>query len=74
MIKFILGVFVGILLCFLFFYFGGGKTVKKVGENLVDTGKKMEVMEEVIQKEKDEAWKGVKKKLTKEGEIQKKTQ
>jgi hypothetical protein len=41
---------------------------------LTDTGKKMEALEEVIQKEKAEVWKGVKKKITKEGEIQKKTQ
>jgi hypothetical protein len=75
MIKFILGVFVGILLCFLFFYFGGGKTVKKVGENLVDTGKKMEVMEETIRKGKEELWIGGKKKpLKEEKETPKKTQ
>jgi hypothetical protein len=66
MIRFLLGVIVGILLCFLFLYFGGGKTVKKVGENLVDTGKKMEIMEETIRKEKEEIWKGSKKKFFKE--------
>jgi len=74
MVKFLLGVIVGILILFFFIWVGGGTFVKKVGEELTDTGKKMEVLEEVIQKEKDEAWKGVKKKLTKEGEIQKKTQ
>lgn len=66
MIKFLLGVIVGILICFLFIFFGGGETVKKIGEGLTDTGKKMEVMEEVIKKEKDEALKGVKKKVLKE--------
>ena len=75
MIKFLFGVIVGILLCFLFLYFGGGKTVKKVGENLVDTGKKMEVVEERIRKEKEELWLGGKKKLFKEEkEAPKKTQ
>ena len=66
MIKFLFGVIVGILLCFVFLYFGGAKTVKKVGENLVDTGKKMEVMEETIRKEKEELWIGDKKKNLKE--------
>ena len=66
MIKFLFGVIVGVLLCFVFLYFGGGKTVKKVGENLVDTGKKMEVMEETIRKEKEDLWIGGKKKTLKE--------
>ena len=66
MIKFLFGVVVGILLCFLFLYFGGAKTVKKVGENLVDTGKKMEVMEETIRKEKENLWTGDKKKSPRE--------
>ena len=66
MIKFLFGIIVGILLCFVFLYFGGAKTVKKVGENLVDTGKKMEVMEETIRKEKEELWIGDKKKNLKE--------
>jgi hypothetical protein len=75
MIKFLFGVIVGILLCFVFLYFGGAKTVKKVGENLVDTGKKMEVMEETIRKEKEGLWMGDKKKtLKEERETPKKTQ
>ena len=75
MIKFLLGVLVGILLCFLFVFFGGGKTMKKVGENLIDTGKKMEVMEETIRKEKEDLWMGGKKKtLREEKESPKKTQ
>ena len=67
MIKFILGVIVGILIFFLFIFSGGGKGVKKIGEGLTDTGKKMEVMEEMIKKEKDETLQGVKKKILKEG-------
>ena len=66
MIKFLFGVVVGIFLCFLFLYFGGAKTVKKVGENLVDTGKKMEVMEETIRKEKENLWTGSQKKPARE--------
>ncbi len=70
MIKFFMGVIVGILLFFLFIFFGGGSAVKKVGEGLTDTGKKMEALEEVIKKEKDEVWdgmkSGVKKKILKE--------
>jgi hypothetical protein len=75
MIKFLFGVLVGILLCFLFVYFGGGKALKKVGENLIDTGKKMEVMEETIRKEKEEIWTGGKRKgLKDEREAPKKAQ
>jgi len=66
MIKFLVGVVVGILLFILFIFFGGGTTVKKIGEGLTDTGKKMETLEEVIKKEKDEVWGGVKKKILKE--------
>jgi hypothetical protein len=70
MIKFLIGVVVGILLLFFFIFFGGGTAVKKVGEGLTDTGKKMEVLEELIQNEKDDAWSGVKsgvkKKILKE--------
>jgi len=60
MIKFLMGVIVGILIFFLFLWFGGGTSVKKIGEGLTDTGKKMEALEEVIKKEKDEVWNGVK--------------
>ena len=66
MIKFMMGVIVGILIFFFFIYFGGSKTVKKVGEGLTDTGKKMEAMEQMIKKEKGEVEKDVKKKIFKE--------
>ncbi len=65
MIKFLVGVVVGILIFFFFIFFGGGTTVKKVGEGLIDTGKKMEVMEEMIKKEKDNVWSGVKRDVEK---------
>lgn len=66
MIKFLLGIVVGILLFFLFLYFGGGKTVKTIGEGLTDTGKKMEIMEETIRREKEGIGNGIKKKFFKE--------
>ena len=66
MIRFVLGVIVGIVLCLFFLYFGGGTTVKKIGEGLSDTGKKMEALEGVMKKEADETLKGVKQKIFKE--------
>jgi hypothetical protein len=66
MIKFLLGVIAGILIFFFFLYFGGGKSIKKVGEGLTDTGKKMEVLEETIRKEKEDVTKGIEKKFFKE--------
>jgi len=79
MMKFLLGVLVGLLICFFFVWFGGGKTVKKLGENLNESGKKMEGMEEKVKKKKDDVWgemkSGVKKKILKdEKETQKKSQ
>ena len=75
MIRFLLGVIVGVLLFFFFVYFGGGKAVKKVGEGLTDTGKKMEVLEEMVRKEKEEVGKGIQKKFQREEkEIQRKSQ
>jgi hypothetical protein len=64
--KFIMGVIVGILIFFFFVYFGGGKALTKVGHGLSDTGKRMEVMEEMIKKEKGEVEKDVKKRIFKE--------
>jgi len=73
--NFLVGVVIGILICIFFIWFGGAGTVKKIGEELSETGKKMEVIEEKIKKEKDEVWDGVKKKFFKEEkEVQKKSQ
>lgn len=63
--KFIMGVIVGILIFFLFMYFGGGKTLKKVGYGLTDTGKKMEVMEDMIKKKKGDVQKDLEKEVKK---------
>jgi hypothetical protein len=40
--------------------------VKKIGEGLTETGKRMEHLEEVIKKEGDEVGKDIKKKILKE--------
>ena len=66
MVKFILGILVGIVLFFFFLYFGGGRAVKTIGEGLTDTGKKMEIMEDTIRKEKEGIGTGIKKKFFKE--------
>ena len=66
MIKFIMGVIVGILIFFFFIYFGGSKAVKKAAEGLTDAGKKMEVIEKIIKKEQGEVEKDVKRKPLKE--------
>jgi len=75
MIRFLLGVIIGILIFFFFIYFGGGKTVKKMGEGLTETGRRMEVIEELVKKEKEEIGKEIQKKILKEEkEAPKKTQ
>jgi len=66
MIRFLLGVIIGILIFFFFIYFGGGKAVKKVGEGLTETGKRMQMLEETIKKEKEGFGQDVKKKIFKE--------
>ena len=72
MIKFLSGVIVGILIFFFFLYFGGGKAVKKVGEELAETGKRMEILEERVKKERDDVGTGIQKKLFKEEKESKK--
>ena len=64
MFRFIFGVIVGLLLSFILIFCGGGKTVKKVGEGLTETGRRMEMLEEEIGKGKDEIWKGMKRKFS----------
>ena len=63
--KFIMGVIVGILIFFFFMYFGGGKTLRKVGYGLTDTGKKMEIMEDMIKKKKGDVEKDLDKDIKK---------
>lgn len=64
--KFLLGVLVGIILVFLFLMLGGGKTVRSVGENLAETGKRMQLIEESIRKDKETIENVIKKKFSKE--------
>lgn len=61
--KFLFGVIVGILIFLFFLWYGGGGSVKKLGERLTDAGKKMEALEEKIKRGKDEVWDGIKKKF-----------
>jgi hypothetical protein len=56
MIRFLLGVIVGVLILLLFIYFGGGKTVKKVGEGLTETGKS--IKKRILKEEKEAPKKG----------------
>jgi hypothetical protein len=75
MIRFLFGVVVGVLIFFFFLYFGGGKSVKKVGEGLTDTGKKMEVLEQGIRKGKEDVIEQIEKRIfKKEKETKKKGQ
>jgi hypothetical protein len=74
MIKFLWGVVIGILIFFFFLYFGGGKSVKKVGEDLTVTGRKMEALEEFIRKGKEDVGKEVKKFFKEEKAVPKKDQ
>jgi len=74
MVKFLFGVLIGILVCFLFVYFGGGKAVKKAGETLIDTGAKMEMMEDTIRKGKEGLLPGTKKKPKEDKEVPKRSQ
>jgi hypothetical protein len=65
MVRFLIGILVGILIFFFFVYFGGGKTMKKVGYGLTDTGKKMEALEEMIKKKTGEVQKEIEKEVKK---------
>ena len=74
--KFLLGILVGIILAFLFLMLGGGKTVRTVGENLAETGKRMQLIEDSIRKDKETIENVIKKKFSskEEKEAPKKTQ
>lgn len=74
--KFLLGVVVGIILVFLFLMLGGGKTVRTVGENLAETGKRMQMIEDSIRKDKETIENVIKKKFSsgQEKEVPKKNQ
>ncbi len=46
--KFILGVFIGILLIILFTYLGGGAALKVAGKKAIELGEKVEVYEKAL--------------------------
>jgi hypothetical protein len=46
--KFILGVFIGVLLIILFTYLGGGAALKIVGKKTIELGERVEVYEKAL--------------------------
>lgn len=46
--RFLVGVIVGIILAFLFIYWGGGKFLKTTGEKAVEIGEKVEKYEKAF--------------------------
>ncbi len=46
--KFILGVFIGILLIILFIYLGGGAALKIAGKKSIELGDRVEVYEKAL--------------------------
>ena len=46
--KFILGVFIGVLLIIVFTYLGGGTALKVVGKKTIELGERVEVYEKTL--------------------------
>lgn len=46
--KFILGIFIGILLIIIFTYLGGGAALKIVGKKTIEFGERVEVYEKAL--------------------------
>ncbi|OGP54045.1 MAG: hypothetical protein A2Y65_06260 [Deltaproteobacteria bacterium RBG_13_52_11] len=46
--KFILGIFIGVLLIILFTYLGGGTALKIVGKKTIEVGERVEVYEKAL--------------------------
>jgi hypothetical protein len=46
--KFILGIFIGVILILLFTYLGGGSALKVVGKKTIEVGERVEVYEQVL--------------------------
>jgi hypothetical protein len=46
--KFILGIFIGVLLIILFTYLGGGAALKIVGKKTIELGERVEVYEKAL--------------------------
>jgi hypothetical protein len=72
--KFILGIFIGVVLILLFTYLGGGSALKTVGKKTIEVGERVEVYEQVLKDAAQEllAQKGEgKKEPTQEKDIKK---
>jgi hypothetical protein len=52
--KFILGIFIGVLLIVLFTYLGGGTALKIVGKKTIEVGERVEVYEKALKDVTDE--------------------
>ncbi len=46
--KFILGIFIGVLLIILFTYLGGGAALKIAGKKTIELGERVEVYEKAL--------------------------
>ena len=46
--KFILGIFIGVVLIVLFTYLGGGSALKIVGQKTIEVGERVEVYEQAL--------------------------
>ena len=55
--KFILGIFIGIILILLFTYLGGGSALKTVGEKTIEVGERVEVYEQALKDATQGLWK-----------------
>ena len=65
--KFIFGIFIGVILIFLFTYLGGGAALKTLGKKTIEVGERVEVYEQALK----DATQGL---LTKKGEGAKDTE
>jgi hypothetical protein len=64
--KFILGIFIGVMLILLFTYLGGGSALKTVGKKTIEVGERVEVYEQALKDAAQEL-------LTKKGEGEQET-
>lgn len=46
--KFILGIFIGVVLIVLFTYLGGGSALKTVGKKTIEVGERVELYEQAL--------------------------
>lgn len=46
--KFLVGIIFGILLIFLFLYFGGGRALQTLGKKTIELGERIEIYEKAL--------------------------